>query len=57
MWRTLPLQRAEAPEDWLAPFEMDGKEGQDSDQLYYAEAWGSPLATIEPDPMLGVEDD
>jgi len=57
VWRTLPLQSAEAPEDWRAPFEMDGEEGQDPDQPYHPEAWGSPLSTIEPDAMLGVEDD
>ena len=56
VWRMLQLQKAAAPEDWRTPFELDDEDGQDPDQPYHPDEWNSPVSTIEPDTMLGVED-
>ncbi|MCR9184543.1 MAG: hypothetical protein NXH81_04005 [Halieaceae bacterium] len=56
VWRMLQLQKAAAPEDWRTPFELDDEDSQDPDQPYHPEEWSSPVSTIEPDTMLGVED-
>ncbi len=55
-WRELTLQRAEAPEDWRTPFELDDDDGVDPDLPFHPEDWNSPLNYIEPDIMYGVED-
>lgn len=55
-WRELYLERAEAPEDWRAAFELDGEMLLDPDLPMHPDDWSNPLNTIEPDTMYGVED-
>jgi hypothetical protein len=55
-WREMLLQRAEAPEDWRTAFELDDDDLLDPDLPFHPEDWNSPLNTIEPDTMYGVED-
>lgn len=55
-WRQLLLQRAEAPEDWRTAFELDNEDNLDPDRPIHPEDWNSPLNSIEPDTMYGVED-
>ena len=55
-WRQLLLQRVEAPEDWRTAFELDDEENIDPDLPFHPEDWNSPLNSIEPDTMYGVED-
>ena len=50
------LQHAEAPEDWRAAFELDDEDLLDPDLPMQPEDWNSPLNSIEPDAMYGVED-
>jgi hypothetical protein len=55
-WREMRLQHAEAPEDWRAAFELDDEDLLDPDLPMHPEDWNSPLNSIEPDAMYGVED-
>jgi hypothetical protein len=55
-WREMMPQRAEAPEDWRAAFELDDEDMLDPDLPMHPEDWTSPLNSIEPDAMYGVED-
>jgi hypothetical protein len=55
-WRELVLERAEAPEDWRAAFELDDEDSVDPDRPIHPEDWNSPLNSIEPETMYGVED-
>ena len=55
-WRQLLLQRAEAPEDWRSAYELDDEDGLDPDLPFHPEAWNSPINSIEPDAMYGVEE-
>jgi len=55
-WREMLLQRAEAPEDWRAAFELDDEDLLDPDLPMHPEDWGNPLNFIEPDTMYGVEE-
>ncbi len=55
-WREMRLQHAEAPEDWRAAFELDDEDLLDPDLPMHPEDWNSPLNSIEPDTMYGVED-
>ncbi|MFT6286237.1 MAG: hypothetical protein ACJAYC_000046 [Halieaceae bacterium] len=55
-WRELLLQKAEAPEDWRAPYELVDEDGLDPDLPFHPEDWNNPLNMIEPDAMYGVED-
>ncbi len=55
-WREMQLAEAEAPEDWRAPFELDDDDLIDPDLPMHPEDWASPLNSIEPDAMVGVED-
>ena len=50
------LEEVEAPEDWRAAFELDDDDMLDPDLPIHPEDWGSPLNSIEPDAMYGVED-
>ena len=55
-WRQLLLQRAEAPEDWRSAYELDDEDGLDPDLPFHPEDWNSPINSIEPDAMYGVEE-
>lgn len=55
-WREMLLEPAEPPEDWRAPFELDDDDMLDPDLPMHPEEWASPLSSIEPDAMYGVED-
>jgi len=55
-WREMPLESAEAPEDWRAAFELDDEDMLDPDLPMHPEDWNSPVNSIEPDAMYGVEE-
>lgn len=55
-WREMSLGKAEAPEDWRTAFELDDEDRLDPDLPMHPEEWTSPLNSIEPDVMCGVED-
>lgn len=55
-WNELLLQKAAAPEDWRSAFELDGEADLDPDAAFHPTTWGSPLISMEPDTMLGVEE-
>ena len=55
-WREMLPQQAAAPEDWRSAFELDDEDMLDPDLPFHPEDWGSPLNSIEPDAMYGVED-
>ncbi len=55
-WREMSLERAEPPEDWRTPYELDDEDSLDPDLPLHPEDWSNPLNTIEPDTMYGVED-
>jgi hypothetical protein len=55
-WREMRLAEVEAPEDWRAAFELDDDDLLDPDLPMHPEDWASPLNSIEPDAMYGVED-
>lgn len=55
-WREMPLERAEAPEDWRAAFELDDEDLLDPDLPMHPDDWSNPLNHIEPDAMYGVEE-
>ncbi len=55
-WGELVLLPAAAPEDWRTAFELDGDANLDPDAAFHPTAWGSPLAGVEPETMVGVED-
>jgi len=55
-WREMRLAEVEAPEDWRTAFELDDEDLLDPDLPYHPEDWNSPINSIEPDAMYGVED-
>jgi hypothetical protein len=55
-WGELILGPAAAPEDWRSACELDDGLDSDSDDAMHPTAWASPLASVEPDAMVGVED-
>ena len=55
-WREMLLLKVEAPEDWRTAFELDDEDLLDPDLPFHPEDWNSPLNSIEPDTMYGVED-
>lgn len=55
-WREMLLEQVEAPEDWRTAFELDDDDMLDPDLPFHPEDWASPLSSIEPDAMYGVED-
>lgn len=55
-WREMRLALVEAPEDWRAAFELDDEDLLDPDLPMHPEDWASPLNSIEPDAMYGVEE-
>jgi hypothetical protein len=55
-WREMRLVEVEAPEDWRAAFELDDADLLDPDQPMHPQDWASPVSSIEPDTMYGVED-
>jgi len=55
-WEQLALERAEPPEDWRTPFELDGADNQDPDEPFHPEDWDGPLNHIEPQYTSGVEE-
>jgi len=55
-WREMPLEAAEAPEDWRAAYELDDDDRIDPDMPIQPEDWVNPLNVIEPDVMYGVEE-
>ena len=55
-WREMRLMEVEAPEDWRTAFELDNDDLVDPDLPMHPEDWASPINSIEPDAMYGVED-
>lgn len=55
-WREMQLVEVEAPEDWRAAFELDNDDLLDPDMPMHPQDWASPVTSIEPDTMYGVED-
>jgi hypothetical protein len=55
-WRQMRLERAAAPEDWRAAFELDDDDLLDPDLPIHPEDWMNPLNSIEPETMCGVEE-
>jgi hypothetical protein len=55
-WREMPLEAVEAPEDWRAAFELDDDDLLDPDLPMHPQDWASPVNSMEPDTMYGVED-
>jgi hypothetical protein len=55
-WREMQLEAVEAQEDWRAAFELDDDDLLDPDLPMHPQDWTSPVNTIEPDAMYGVED-
>lgn len=55
-WGELILGPAAAPEDWRSACELDDDLDTHSDDAIHPTVWASPLASVEPDTMLGVED-
>ena len=55
-WREMLLERVEAPEDWRAGYELDDDDALDPDLPFHPENWNSPLNSIEPEFMHGVDD-
>ncbi|HEY7775563.1 MAG TPA: DUF6763 family protein [Kineobactrum sp.] len=55
-WRQMPLETAEAPEDWRSSYELSREDALDPDTPLHPEEWNSPLMMIEPDSMYGAED-
>ena len=55
-WREMLLVSIEEPEDWRNPFELDGEDFLDPDLPFHPEDWSSPVNSIEPEYMNGVED-
>lgn len=55
-WREMRLAKVAAPEDWRTAFELDDEDLLDPDLPYHPEDWNSPVNSIEPDAMYGVED-
>lgn len=56
-WAELALQPAAAPEDWRSAFELDDDAfSADPDAALHPTAWASPVSSVEPETMVGVED-
>ena len=55
-WADADLSRAAEPEDWRAAFELDEDPALDEDAVMHPVQWGSPLSSIEPDTVLGIDD-
>jgi hypothetical protein len=55
-WREMELEVVEAQEDWRAAFELDDDDMLDPDLPMHPQDWASPVNSIEPDTMYGVED-
>lgn len=55
-WEELRLLEVEAPEDWRTPYELDADDRLDPDLPAHPEDWNNPLSAIEPDTILGIED-
>ncbi len=55
-WREMVLEEVEPPEDWRAAFELDDDDLLDPDRPLHPEDWDSPINSIEPDAIDGVED-
>jgi len=54
-WAELTLQHAAAPEDWRVAFELDDFAGFDTDNPTVPMQGSSPLATIETDIVLCID--
>lgn len=55
-WAEMRLERAEAPEDWRAAYELDTDDAADPDLPFHPQEWNNPLNSIEPEFMHGVDD-
>ncbi|MBL4572129.1 MAG: hypothetical protein JKY86_03530 [Gammaproteobacteria bacterium] len=55
-WRQLTINKAEAPEDWRTPFELNSEDQVYSDQVFVPENFSGALLDIEPE-SLDVDDD
>jgi hypothetical protein len=55
-WREMQLEAVAAQEDWRAAFELDDDDLLDPDLPMHPQDWSSPVNSIEPDAMYGVED-
>ncbi|MDP5053695.1 MAG: hypothetical protein NWP69_07895 [Congregibacter sp.] len=56
VWAELDLVVAAAPEDWRSAFELDDADEIDPDEAMHPLQWASPVANIEPDTVLGLDD-
>ena len=48
-WRQLSISKAEAPEDWRTPFELNSEDQTYSDQVFVPENLSGALLDIEPE--------
>lgn len=55
-WRLLTVNKAEAPEDWRTPFELNSEDQAYSDQVFVPENFSGALLDIEP-VSLDLDDD
>ena len=55
-WRQLTISKAEAPEDWRTPFELNNEDQAYSDQVFVPENFSGALLDIEPE-SLNLDDD
>ena len=55
-WREMLLIKVEAPEDWRTPYELDDDDCLDPDLPFHPEDWNSPVNSIEPEFMHGVDE-
>ncbi|MFK7830391.1 MAG: DUF6763 family protein [Congregibacter sp.] len=55
-WGVMAAKPAAAPEDWRTAFELDDGSSVDPDAALHPVEWDSPLTSIEPDAICGVED-
>lgn len=55
-WGEMSAKVAAAPEDWRTAFELDEDTASDPDAAQHPVEWSSPLSSIEPETIYGVED-
>jgi hypothetical protein len=57
IWEQMIILKAQPPEDWRAPYEIaDGNPANDGTAEFSMSNWDDPLAHVDPDAQLGVED-
>lgn len=57
IWDQMIILKAQPPEDWQAPFEIaDGQPASDGTAEFSMANWDDPLAHVDTEAQLGVED-